>query len=284
VAGISGAGKSTVMAVLADSGYLCVDNLPVALLEHFLNLTKVGGDRFAKTALLLDIDSRESRADIVAFLQSFPVRPANLTLAFLDADNPTIIRRYSETRRPHPGFDTQKDRNLEDTIQRERSRLQPVKELANFVLDTTNFNSHRLRRELNEFLDSNNRSPSRKPRLNLLSFGFKFGIPLDCDLVADVRFLNNPHFVEHLRDHTGLESKVAEFVMADPDAAPFVQRYRELLEFLVPRYINEGKAYINVGIGCTGGKHRSVTIAEELIKTLNVSGVELSVKHRDLGR
>jgi UPF0042 nucleotide-binding protein len=272
------------MAVLSDCGYLCIDNLPVPLLENFLTLTRVGGDRFAKTALLLDIESLESRADIVAFLQSFPTRPSNLIVAFLDADNPTIIRRYSETRRPHPGFDAQKDKNLEDTIQRERSRLQPVKELANFVLDTTNFNSHRLRRELTEILDTVDRSPSRKPRLNLLSFGFKYGIPLDCDLVADVRFLRNPHFVEDLRNHTGLESQVSEYVMADPDAAPFVQRYKELLEFLVPRYVHEGKAYINVGIGCTGGKHRSVTIAEELVKSLNVGGVELSVKHRDLGR
>lgn len=284
VTGMSGAGKSTAMAVLEDSGYFCIDNLPVPLLEEFLTLSQTGGERYRKTALLLDINSKESRSDIVSFINSFDPRPPNLTLIFFDADNPAIIRRYGETRRPHPGFDANKDRNLEDTIQRERSRLLPVKEVANFICDTSKFNVHALRRELGDFIATLGKTPGRTVRVNFLSFGFKYGIPLDCDLLADVRFLKNPFFVDELRELGGLDPGVAAYVLESDGCREFLQRYTELLNFLLPRYVFEGKAYVNIGIGCTGGKHRSVAIAQELSTKLNAGTYLISVKHRDLSR
>lgn len=284
VTGMSGAGKSTAMAVLEDSGYFCIDNLPVPLLEDFLTLSETGGDRYRRTALLLDINSKESRSDIVTFIQSYNPRPENLILIFFDADNPAIIRRYGETRRPHPGFDAIKDRNLEDTIQRERSRLLPVKEVANFVCDTSKYNVHALRRELGDFISSLGKVPGRSVRINFLSFGFKYGIPLDCDLLADVRFLKNPFFIEELRELGGLDTPISDYVLQSDGCQEFLTRYTDLLGFLLPRYIVEGKAYVNIGIGCTGGKHRSVAVAQELSTRLSGGNYLISVKHRDLSR
>ncbi len=282
VTGISGAGKSTAMDLLSDSGYYVVDNLPVPLLESFLAFSKLSGERFKQTALLLDIDSQESRAQLLPLLKEGSETPSNLKVVFLDADTPAIVRRYSETRRPHPGFDPSKDKTLEDTIQRERARLQPIKEIADLVLDTSAFNVHALKRELRAFLSTLLSQGGRTMRVNFLSFGFKRGIPLDCDLIVDVRFLRNPHFVEELREKDGRESQVKEYVFQSPDAQEFVERYAELLRFLLPKYQFEGKAYLNVGIGCTGGKHRSVAIAESLSSAVDPLKYLVSVKHRDI--
>ncbi len=279
VTGMSGAGKSTAMDLLSDSGYYVVDNLPVPLLESFLEFSKQSGERFKHTALLLDVDSQESRTQLLPSLQD---TPANVNVVFLDSDTPAIVRRYSETRRPHPGFDPSKDKTLEDTIQRERVRLQPIKEIADLVLDTSTFNVHALKRELRGFLSSLGTQGGRTMRINFLSFGFKRGIPLDCDLIVDVRFLRNPHFVEELREKDGRDPPVKDYVFQSPDAQEFVERYADLLRFLLPKYQFEGKAYLNIGIGCTGGKHRSVAIAEALSGTIDPSGYLVSVKHRDL--
>lgn len=282
VTGVSGAGKSTALDLLADSGYYVVDNLPVPLVQSFLQFSSSAGLRFSNTALLLDIDSKERRREIIPFLDASASRPKNVKVVFLDADTRSIVRRYSETRRPHPGFDPLKDKSLEDAIQRERARLQPIKEIADLVLDTSSFNVHDFKRELREFLLSLGAVNSRNMRVNFLSFGFKRGIPLDCDLVADVRFLRNPHFVEALREADGREQAVKDYVFESPDASEFVARYTELLNFLLPKYQFEGKAYVNIGIGCTGGKHRSVAIAEALSKAINPSDFLVSVKHRDI--
>lgn len=282
VTGLSGAGKSTAMDLLGDSGYYVVDNLPVALVTSFLALSASGGERYSNTGLLLDIDSQESRRQILPLIGSGPTRPANLKVIFLDADTRSIVKRYSETRRPHPGFDPSRDKSLEDTIERERARLQPVKETADLVVDTSSFNVHALKRELRDFLESLGAVTGRHLRVNFLSFGFKHGIPLDCDLIVDVRFLRNPHFVESLRERDGREAEVREYVFASPDAHEFVSRYCELLTFLLPKYQFEGKAYLNIGIGCTGGKHRSVAIAEALSAKISGSEYLVSVKHRDI--
>jgi UPF0042 nucleotide-binding protein len=279
VTGMSGAGKSTAMDLLSDSGYYVVDNLPVPLLESFLTFSVQSGERFKHTALLLDVDSRESRVQLLPLLKD---SPENLKVVFLDADTPAIVRRYSETRRPHPGFDPAKDRTLEDTIQRERLRLQPIKEIADLVLDTSTFNVHALKRELRGFLSTLGTQGGRTMRVNFLSFGFKRGIPLDCDLIVDVRFLRNPHFIEELREKDGRDPPVKDYVFQSPEAQEFVERYADLLRFLLPKYQFEGKAYLNIGIGCTGGKHRSVAIAEALSGTIDPSGYLVSVKHRDL--
>ena len=282
VAGLSGAGKSTAMDLLSDSGYFVVDNLPVPLLENFLSFSAASSERYARTALLLDVDSRDSRGELLKFLAQVSPRPKSLKLVFLDADNRAIVRRYSETRRPHPGFDPSRDKTLEDTIQRERARLLPIKETADFVIDTSSFNVHALKRELREFLLSLGAAGDRQMRVNFLSFGFKHGIPLDCDLLVDVRFLKNPYFVEELREKDGLTVEVANYVFAPPEAREFVTHYIDLLKFLLPKYQAEGKAYLNIGVGCTGGKHRSVALAEELSKQLDGTKFHLSVKHRDL--
>lgn len=271
------------MDLLEDSGYFGVDNLPVPLLNSFLELSKTAPDRFAHTALLLDIDSQESRAQLLPFIRPGGAgRAPTIKVIFLDADTRSIVRRYSETRRPHPGFDPAKDKSLEETIQRERARLQPIKEAADLILDTSSMNIHALKRELRDFLQSIGTVSSRSMLINFLSFGFKRGTPIDCDLIVDVRFLKNPHFIEELRDQDGRDQAVRDYVFSSPDATEFVRRYADLLSFLLPKYQFEGKAYLNIGIGCTGGKHRSVAIAEALSKEIDQSRYLVSVKHRDI--
>ena len=282
VNGLSGAGKSSAMALLADSGYYVVDNLPVPLLGQLFNYSQGAVARYRNTALLMDVDSRDSRIELLSVIESKGKRPANLKVIFLDADNPSLVRRYSETRRPHPSFDPEKDTTLADTISRERARLQPLKEAADFLIDTSSFNIHALRRELREFLNSLGSVSRQSMRINFLSFGFKHGIPLDCDLIIDVRFLRNPHFVEELRHQDGRDPAVRDYVFETPDAGEFVKRYTELLTFLLPKYQGEGKAYLNIGIGCTGGKHRSVAIAEALAKQADAAAYLVSIKHRDV--
>lgn len=282
VTGLSGAGKSSAMDLLEDCGYFGVDNLPVPLLNSFLELSRSAPERYARTALLLDVDSQDSRAQLLPLIGTAGSRPSNLRVIFLDADTRSIVRRYSETRRPHPGFDPAKDKSLEETIQRERARLQPIKEAADLVLDTSSMNIHALKRELRDFLQNLGTVSARSMLVNFLSFGFKRGTPIDCDLIVDVRFLKNPHFIEDLREQDGRDQPVRDYVFSSPDAAEFVKRYAELLSFLLPKYQFEGKAYLNIGVGCTGGKHRSVAIAEALSKTIDPSRYLVSVKHRDI--
>jgi UPF0042 nucleotide-binding protein len=282
VTGLSGAGKSSAMALLSDCGYYVVDNLPVPLLGQFFDFSTGSVSRYRNTALLIDVDSRESRMQLLSLIQAKGARPENLKVIFLDADDQSIVRRYSETRRPHPGFDPEKDTTLTDTISRERARLQPIKESADFLVDTSSFNIHALRRELRDFLDTLGVVGRSTLRINFLSFGFKHGVPLDCDLIVDVRFLRNPHFVDHLRQQDGRDAPVKAYVFETPEATEFVDRYTDLLAFLLPKYQAEGKAYLNIGIGCTGGKHRSVAIAEALAQKSELSSYLVSVKHRDI--
>lgn len=269
------------MHLLSDSGYYVVDNLPLPLLPHFLAFSSGAGVRYKKTALLLDIDSEESQVLLMPTLGKATSRPLNLQLVFLDAKTSAVLRRYSETRRPHPGFDATRDGSLEQAIQRERERLQPIKETANLILDTSDFTVHSLKRELREFLLSLGTVPAHSMRVNFLSFGFKHGIPLDCDLVADVRFLKNPHYVEELRERTGIDPSVRDYIFSSPEASEFINRYIDLLTFLLPKYQFEGKAYMNIGVGCSGGRHRSVAIAEALAQAIDPSRYLVSVRHRD---
>jgi len=282
VTGVSGAGKSTAMHLLSDTGYYVVDNLPVPLLESFLQFSEAAGTRYRKTALLLDIDSADSQRILIPLLEARKASPGKVRLVFLDAETSVVVRRYSETRRPHPAFDPEQDDSIQDAIFRERERLQAIKERADLVLDTSDCTVHELKRQLRDFLTSLGISSGYAMRVNFLSFGFKYGAPIDCDLIADVRFLTNPHFVESLRELTGRDAAVREYVFKSPDAAEFVSRYSEILKFLLPKYQFEGKAYLNIGIGCTGGKHRSVAIAEALVKSLDNLPYLVSVRHRDL--
>lgn len=286
IGGTSGAGKSTALDILSDLGFSVIRNLPIALFSNFLELTKSNEAKYSKTALILDIDTSESLNEFFQVTSKLNDLEGKIYFVFLDSTNETIIRRYSETRRPHPEFEPLTDKTLNDTINRERTRLLPLKEKAHLSFDTTGLNRHDLKRELKKFVDSLSLTTSKYIRVNFLSFGFKWGLPLDCDLVADVRFLKNPHFVDELREKTGLESEVSSYVFESNDAHEFVKRYTELLHFLLPKYVEEGKSYLNVGIGCTGGKHRSVAIAERLAREADLEklGYLVSVKHRDIER
>lgn len=256
------------------------------LLPSFLEFSKKDPERFSRTAILLDIDSTKSLEEVLAFIRDNQSDTVRFIRGFFDASAEAIIKRYSETRRPHPGFDATRDKSLNDTIQREKSRLLPFKDTANLVLDTSELSVHALKRELRAFIDSTTSIAAQKVRVNFVSFGFKYGLPLDCDLVVDVRFLPNPHFVKGLREKVGTEKEVADYVLSQDEAQRFLEKYVEFLTFLIPRYVAEGKAYLNIGVGCTGGQHRSVALAEELCRRL--APVEgdclLSVKHRDIER
>jgi UPF0042 nucleotide-binding protein len=283
VAGLSGAGKSTALDTLADAGFATIDNLPIPLVPHFIKLSGAHPLRYKRTALLLNIEAPDTLQQLLTILDKLN-RPKNVHLLFLDAATPAIIRRYSETRRPHPGFDPTKDRTLEDAISRERETLQLFKERAHATIDSTTCTVHDLRRSIKRFVESLTQTSAHAVRVNFVSFGFKYGVPLDCDLLADVRFIPNPYFVPELRERSGNEPEVASFVIQADGAAEFIERYLSLIHFLLPRYLFEGKSYVNIGIGCTGGKHRSVAIANEFARLLNHDGSLVSVTHRDCER
>jgi UPF0042 nucleotide-binding protein len=275
---MSGAGKSQAIRALEDLGYFCVDNLPVALIPTFADLTLQSQGEIRRAAVVVDV--REGRA-----LASFPTiyhrlkRQARnaVRLVFLEAGDSALLRRFSETRRPHP---LAVGRSVAEAIREERRLLHPLRRLADQILDTSTLNVHDLRRRI---LASTGGTGTAAPLVvNILSFGFSRGVPPDADLVFDVRFLPNPHFVTALRPWTGRSPRVARFVLRAPAATRFLQLTAALLRFLIPQYIAEGKTYLTVAIGCTGGRHRSVAIAEALGKRLaSIRGIERHVRHRD---
>lgn len=277
--GLSGSGKSQAIRALEDLEYFCVDNLPISLIPTFGELTLHAGGDLQRAAVVVDV--REG-----SFLARFPQAYRKLkstkglspTLIFLDASDAALVRRFSETRRPHPLAPAG---SIVEGIREERRRLERIREMADLVVDTTDMTVHELRRAFQDV--SKNRQGRQGPVVTLLSFGFKHGIPLDADLVFDVRFLPNPHFVPGLRRQTGRDAAVARFLRQQTDTAEFVTRTMDFLRFLLPRYAQEGKSYVTVAIGCTGGRHRSVYVAEALKRALkDVADVRLRVKHRDI--
>lgn len=278
VTGLSGAGKSQAIHALEDLGFFCIDNLPVALIPTFVDLTVRDEDAHQRIAVVVDV--REAK------LSRFPAAYAKLkrrtdlktTLVFLEADAGTLVRRFSETRRPHP---LGRGRTPAESVSEERRQMAPIRKLADHVIDTTRLSVHELRRQM---LTLGGGTPDRTPlAVTLLSFGFKRGVPAEADLVLDVRFLKNPHFVPRLRPLSGLDTAVSRYVLRAPAAAKFLSLTTSLLRFLLPQYVAEGKAYLTVAIGCTGGRHRSVAISEALGRALQrTRGVHLRVKHRDV--
>lgn len=282
VAGVSGAGRTTAVDQLSDLGFYKIDHLPLPLFKEFVAHSKLFPQKFSRTALLLDIDSSDKIDQLLDFTRTAVNLSSAVRLCFLDANLESLIRRYSETRRPHPAFDATRHRSIEDAINEERHLLFPLKELAHLTIDTSGLNVHELKRQIRTYAESFGVDRARNVRVNFLSFGFKYGLPLDCDLIVDVRFLPNPHFIPELKPHTGLNSAVASFVLGNSITKDFLSRYVDLLTFLLPHYVHEGKSSINIGVGCTGGRHRSVAIAEELSKRVAGPNYLLSVKHRDL--
>lgn len=280
ITGLSGAGKTQAIRALEDLGFFCVDNLPITLLPTFAELTLRATHEFPRAAVV--IDAREGR-----LLDEFPAtwqqirrqKELNPTLIFLEASDAALVRRFSETRRPHP---LAPGRSVGEGIEAERERLAPLRRLADAIIDTSDMTVHELRRA---FLDDARGHPVRHgPVVTLLSFGFKHGLPIDADLVFDVRFLPNPHFVPDLRPKTGRDRPVVAYLDQFPETEAFLEKTADLLRFLLPRYASEGKSYVTAAIGCTGGRHRSVAMAEALRTRLaDVAGIRLRVRHRDMG-
>ncbi len=277
VTGMSGAGRSTAAKVLEDLGYSVIDNLPPSLIPEVIRLRDVP-DSDELIGLVIDARGGYATEDISGPLYSLRGLGITVAVAFLDADDEVLIKRYEENRRPHPIV----SETIPEAIERERAMMADLRALADVVIDTSEYNVHDLRRRIEqEFEDAN---LERRMRVNLRSFGFKHGTPRDADLVFDVRFLPNPHWQEDLRPLRGTDEPVRNYVMGDEDARHFVGTVTDLLEFLIPRFENEGKSYLSIGIGCTGGRHRSVAVVEELAERLRGHGIALSVHHRDKGR
>jgi len=275
--GLSGSGKSTVLHAFEDMGFYCVDNMPVELIPIFAELHEGGEGDFSRAALL--VDAREG-----AQLQKLPGLLTHLrkdhpiSLVFIEAHDDALLRRYSETRRPHP---LGKDYSVRESLRHERELMAPIRKLADLVIDSTQFNVH----ELRTFITRRFKNPDRNPMLiSVVSFGYKYGIPNDADLIFDVRFLPNPHFVPALRKFTGRDAKVRKFIRSFPQTGEFLRRMESLLAYLMPHYIEEGKSYLTIAFGCTGGKHRSVMLAEEIKKALEKRKYASKAIHRDIDK
>ena len=276
--GLSGSGKTQAIRALEDLGYFCIDNLPTQLIPTIAELAVREASSLEKVAIVVDVREKD-------FLSQFPrvfrkLRGASKikpTLIFLEASHSTLVRRFSETRRPHP---LARDRSVTEGITEERRKLDQIRSMADLIVDTTNMTVHELR---DSFMQMSRDGRTRADMVvNLVSFGYKNGVPVDADLVFDVRCLPNPHFVDSLRKLTGRDAAVIRYMKKHTETHDFIDRLTSFLKFALPQYVQEGKSYLTVAVGCTGGQHRSVMVAESLKKSLkDVKGVRLRVKHRD---
>ncbi|HJX00815.1 MAG TPA: RNase adapter RapZ [Terriglobales bacterium] len=277
ITGMSGSGKGSVLKAFEDLGYYCVDNLPLELIQRFADLARQSSE-IERTALVVDIREGEALNRLPQILKQVK-KTINTQVLFLEASDDSLVRRFSETRRPHP---LGKTSSVSTAISTERKRLDFLRNLADVIIDTSKFNVHELRAHI---IDKFQEGPSSQTILvSFVSFGFKNGVPNDADLVFDVRFLPNPHFVPEFRPLTGKHPKVAAYIRQFPQTQEFIDRISELLVYLMPHYIREGKSYLTIAFGCTGGQHRSVMIAEEVGKRLAKAGYHVKAQHRDCPR
>lgn len=281
ITGLSGAGKSQAIRALEDLGYYCVDNLPVSLLPFMADFAHERGPERDRIAVVMDVRAPGFATDFPRTFRALARnRESAPMLIFLDASHAELVRRFSETRRPHP---LAPDRAVTEGITEERATLRPIRKMADRVVDTSAMNVHELRRALLEIVSG--RRQAQKLVVTILSFGYHYGVPTEANLVFDVRFLKNPHWVPALRPQTGLDRPVAAYMRRQPLTARLLRRLTAFLRFLLPHYVEEGRAYLTVAIGCTGGRHRSVYVAEALTRALaDVKGVSVEVRHRDVGR
>ncbi len=279
VTGQSGSGKGTVLNAFEDLGFFCIDNLPVPLIPRFIQGFHVSGGDVERAALGIDIRAGERLRDLEKILLNLREYEFRFFILYLEARDDVLVRRFSETRRPHP---LTEGKSLREAIRRERKRLRHIRELADVTVDTSELSSSQIK----SFVARRFRSHARPGRLSvhLLSFGYKYGIPLEADLLFDVRFLPNPYFVASLRPLSGKHKKVRRFMRSSPETAKVVSRINSFLKFLLPFYVREGKSYLTIGVGCTGGHHRSVFVVEELARHLKHGQAEIRVRHRDEGR
>jgi len=275
ITGLSGSGKGTFLRALEDRGYFCVDNLPVGLLSKFYELTLKSGDEATKVAMVIDVREGESLRKLPTTYDELKKQEGlTVSLWFLEASEAALVRRFSETRRPHP---LNPDRPVSESIVQERELLAPIRELADHILDTSALNIHELRKHAHSLFGEQ----EARLLILLVSFGFKFGVPSVSDLVFDVRFLPNPHFVPHLKALSGEDAAVIDFMNEKPETAEFVKRLENFLDFLIPQYEKEGKSYVTISVGCTGGRHRSVFITNTVGKHFESLGYRVRITHRD---
>ncbi len=273
--GLSGSGKSTVLHAFEDMGFYCVDNLPVELIPIFAELHAAGEGDFTRAALLVDAREGLQLEKLPPLLRHLK-KDHPITLVFIEAAEDALLRRYSETRRPHP---LGRNFSVRESLAHERALMEPIRKLADLTIDTSRFNVHELRHFITERFKSTDNRPMM---VSVVSFGYRYGVPTDADLVFDVRFLPNPHFVPRLRPFTGKDPKVRRYIRSFPQTGEFLRRIEGLLTYLIPHYIHEGKSYLTIAFGCTGGKHRSVMMSEAIQKSLAARNIAAKVLHRDI--
>lgn len=277
ITGRSGSGKSTAIAAFEDAGYYCVDNMPVALLPKFLELPIKSNSEIAGLAFVMDLREKSFLSRYSSIFKSLKKKGHHFEILFLDADEETLLKRYSQTRRHHP---LSQDKSLLEGIRTEQKQLKDLKIAADKIINTSHFNVHELKSVISDIAQkSKNFAPMK---INILSFGFKYGIPHEADLVMDVRFLSNPHFVPELKNLDGKNERVKDYVLDNDEARRFLKKYLDMLDYLIPMYEKEGKAYLTIAVGCTGGRHRSVTIAESVFQHIRKPDMQIIITHRDI--
>jgi UPF0042 nucleotide-binding protein len=277
ISGLSGSGKSTAVRALEDEGFFCLDNLPVTLVPTFIDLVAKSKDPVRDVALVMDIRGRDFLKGYEKIIQEIGEAGNSVEILFLDATDEVLIQRFSETRRRHPALESG---SVSEGIRFEREQLAGLRRLATTIIDTSELNVHQLKEVVISRIKGE--QGAREMTVHLQSFGYRFGIPLEADLVMDVRFLPNPHFIPELKQFSGLDPKVRNFVMEKPEAVIFLEKFLDMMAFLLPSYRREGKSYLTVSIGCTGGRHRSVVIAEALRDFFIGKNVTLKVTNRDM--
>lgn len=278
ITGLSGAGKSRAADVLEDLDYYCVDNLPVALMPKFAELCIATGGRYEKVALVTDVRAKNGFDELLKTLDQLKDMNCACRILYMDADVPTIVKRYKETRRPHPL--AKRGGSIEEAVYQEMDLLAPIRERADFIVNSSTLTLGQLQSRLFELIAP--AGAKRQLEVTVEAFGFKHGIPLDADLVFDVRFLPNPYYLEELRPLTGLDRPVAQYVFDSNDARSFMAKVEDLLDFLLPLYVEEGKLNLLIAVGCTGGRHRSVAIAAALTEYLKAKGINAENVNRDI--
>lgn len=280
VTGLSGAGKSMAVNALEDIGFFCIDNIPVALLPRIVDFALQGENQLSRVAVVMDVRGVRNKEQLEEALADLDAKKIEYEILFLDANNHTIQRRYKETRRQHP-ISLTDHVSIEEAIERERRLLQPLRNRSKYVIDTSLLNvAQNKERVCSLFLDKG-KSPMA---LTVVSFGFKYGLPQEADLVLDVRCLPNPFYVPELKNLTGMDQAVVDYVMAAPESQELLRRYESMLEYALPLYVKEGKSQLMIAVGCTGGKHRSITFARKIGEFCQKLGYEPSVQHRDAKR
>lgn len=280
ITGISGSGKTTVAQAFEDASFYCIDNMPMELVPKVLELPIGESSKVNGAAFVMDMRSKTFINTFVSGLSALEEMGVSPVIIFLEADIQTLVKRFSQTRRHHPLDD---GKNLLDSIRTEKQSMASIRKLAHHTIDTSHFNVHQLKAKI-QYLVSQDTGSKTFMKLHIMSFGYKYGIPVDADIVVDVRFLANPYFVPELRPHTGESDAVKAFVLENPETKTFLKKYNNLIDYLIPLYKKENKAYLTLALGCTGGRHRSVAISRAVFERLIKKGLNPSLQHRDIDR